>query len=344
MVSHCFSLWRQLPRFNDGTTFSFCLCAITSGIFSERKYNIIMTSKSRSVQISRLRLGSQASLEDHLAVFVAAWEQEKTLTQIPSDWKGQNPAFAGVVYMRTLWELLRLWHSESPVDIEPGNGGAYWCEQHKEIFQIIQYGMLKRVRSLWLQRGQDGRPEFAANDLIRPEDDFEKTAKTTAYIRFGDFLTGEPERMRFCDRCGKPFLKRAQQRKFCSRGCAHRAGSESSRLQKRSVNERKRLKNAAAHLGRWLSRRSHRKTSIWWKELQENTGMVNGFQTKGGRRNRRLGEYILAAGTQPGSPEREKLLTMLCVRQNQATERKKVQRDLDEFLDSVQKAQNMAKG
>jgi hypothetical protein len=109
------------------------------------------------------------------------------------------------------------------------------------------------------------------------------------------------------------------------------------------VNERKRLKNAAAHLGRWLSKRSHRKTSIWWKELQENTGRVNGFQTKDGRRNRRLGEYILAAGTQPGSPEREKSLKMLCGRQNQAKERRKVQRDLDEFLDCVQKAQSMGK-
>ena len=283
-------------------------------------------------------------MEDHLAAFVASWEQEKTPTQIPLAWKGQNPAFARVVYMQTLWRLLCLWHSESSVNPELTNRAAYWCEQHEEIFQIIQRGMMKRVRSLWVERGQDGHPEFVTSDLISPEDDFEMTAKTTAYIRFGDFLTGEPERVGFCARCEKPFLKQAQKRKYCSGKCAHRGATESSRLQKLGMDERKRLKKATIYLNKWL-KSQRRKSAVWWKGMQRETGLVNehGFQTKDGRLNRTLGKYIIAARTQPGSPEREKLLKMLSGGQNQAKEREKVQWDLDEFLNSVQKAQSIGK-
>ncbi len=284
-------------------------------------------------------------MEDHLAVFIAAWEQEKTPKQIPPDWIGQNPEFAGVVYMQTLWKLLCLWRSESSANPELANRAAYWCEEHEEIFQIIQHGMMKRVRSLWVERGQDGQPEFVTGDLISPENDFEMTAKTIAYIRFGDFLTGEPERMGFCAHCEKPFLKRAQKRKYCSGKCAHRGATESSRLQKLGMCERKRLKKAAKFLNSWLSKKSHRAKSIWSKRLQESTCRDDkyGFQTKDGRRNRTLGEYIRAAKTAPESPERARLFAKLSAGLGNAAECEALQRELDDFLANIKKVENSGK-
>jgi hypothetical protein len=305
-----------------------------------------MMSKSQNVQASGYRLGSHASLEDHLAVFIAAWEEGKAPTQIPPDWNGQTPVFASAVYMRKLSELLDLWHSESPIDVAPGSRAAYWCESHNEIFQVIQRGMLMRGRSLWLERRSDGLPEFVASDRPVIEGDFEMTAKTAAYLRFGDFLTGEPDRIGFCGFCRKPFLKRAQQKKFCAPYCAHRAANESSRLQNVGINERKRLRKAAIFVRKWLIKTAHRSASTWWKELQSQTGLldVHGFQTRDGRLNRALGRYIRAAEAPPESRERARLMMMLSYGTQQPKELTKIQQELDRFLNDVQKAQKTGKG
>ena len=286
-------------------------------------------------------MGSQVSLEDHLARFVDVWERLKTPKDI-----SQPLDSAQVVYMRTLFDLLHLWHSEPPVNPALGNIAACWCEQHKGIFEIIQHGVFSRRRSLSLERGKDGLLAFVATDFLTPAVNFEAQAKTLAYVQFGDFLTGEPERLRLCGFCEKPFLKRAQKWKFCSLECAHRDANEHSRLQNLSSKECKRLRTADRYLQRWISKPSHRAKANWRKELRENTGLADeyGFQTKDGRLSRTLARYIRAAATPPESPERTSLLKRLKCGTQRPDELAKLQQDFDRFLKNIQRAEQISKG
>ena len=147
------------------------------------------------------------------------------------------------------------------------------------------------------------------------------------------FLGREPEKIGFCRRCDRPFV-RGKKTLFCSLKCARANSSIRSRDQRNARKRSRGLKKAVKILDEWLQK-SHRAGADWRLKTEK----AFGLRETGNRYSRLMGEYIRASETPPGSPQREKLLcSLLSGSTIDPAERINVQQQLDGFLENISKA------
>jgi hypothetical protein len=254
-------------------------------------------------------------------------------------------------YLLTIGWLLHVWRTEQPASGLPGSAAAHWCDQHPDIFERVQGAMRSQSRHFrteeaawepyeWRPGGPAHLPDnkkliLVATKRFVGQRTWSQAAQTAAYALFGDFLGGKTEKIIFCGKCEKPF-RPGKRVLFCSFKCAHSKSSTTSRHRIKADGRRKGLFSAAKSLSEWLQK-PHRAGSDWRRMVERDFGL----QASDGRHSRFMGEYIRAAQTPPGSPEREKLLRshLSCSTEN-SQERENVQQQLEAFLKNVEEARN----
>jgi hypothetical protein len=125
-------------------------------------------------------------------------------------------------YLDLLRGLLWAWREEPPQEpppeCAPGCKAALWCDAHPLILEEIQVGMRLRRRYPVLET-VEGKRVLVLHDRFLGQRNWDQAAKTAAYTLFWEFLASEPEKLGFCGKCDKPFL-RGKRTLFCSEKCA----------------------------------------------------------------------------------------------------------------------------
>lgn len=255
-------------------------------------------------------------------------------------------------FVITITSLLGQWRNDPAPDTVFGSLGAHWIERHPEILRKIQAAQSARSRHCALgerswaikellagsRSRRDKKLEVAWIDKLSGQRTWTQAAETIAYAVFGDFLAGDPQNIRFCLRCERPF-ELGKKKLFCSSECAHAQSATTSRHEAIALGRRRGLGKAAKILNEWLQK-PHRAGSDWRKTVERAFGLFS----SDGRHSRLMGEYIRASKTPPGSAERKRLLASLLSRSTERPqEREIVQLGLDSFLQDVAKAENRAK-
>jgi hypothetical protein len=255
-------------------------------------------------------------------------------------------------FVSTTTSLLGRWRNDPVPGMVLEGSGAQWLERHPEILRKIQAAQSARSRHCTLgertwnleellagsRSRRDKKLEVAWVDKLSGQRTWPQAAETMAYAVFGDFLADETGRIGFCGRCERPF-ERGKRKLFCSSKCAHTQSSTTSRHGATARDRRRGLRKAAKSLKDWLQK-PHRSGSDWRKT----TEIAFGLHSSDGRHSRLMGAYIRASQTSPESPEREKLLRSLLSSSTETPqERKKVQLQLEGFLQDIARAENRSK-
>ena len=261
--------------------------------------------------------------------------------------------------MAVLFVSLCPWRCEPPPEGRHGSVAAHWCARHPEVFSKVQEALRLRApfpqveepawtladvvsaHSALKKLPKSGKLELCMTVRFAGQRTWTQAAQTAAYALFGDFLITNAESTGFCEHCAKPYL-RGQKRLFCSHRCANARSKERSRNKATRISRRKAFRKASKALTKWLQGH-HSVHSDWTKEVQNAAGL----QTRDGRQNRTLGEFIRASRTEAGSCEREELLHSLRVAdtvsesEKGSKEAEGLQNELDAFLRNVQAAEKI---
>jgi hypothetical protein len=293
-----------------------------------------------------------ALAEDFPEFLRAMCSSRKSLSAFPSklaDFLAGDPDAGFRIFVATIGSLLQAWRKGLPSNSRLGSPAAHWCDEHPAILEVIQDAMRSRSRCIQPRGGdwtpyecRPGGPAHARGNkklVLVIEERFigqrswSQAAQTAAYALFGDFLAGEPEKIGFCRRCDRPFV-RGKKTLFCSLKCARANSSIRSRDQRNAIKRLRGLRKAVKILDEWL-KKSHRAGSDWRLKTEK----AFGLRETGNRHSRLMGEYIRASETPPGSPQREKLLrSLLSGGTIDPAQQINVQQQLDGFLENISKA------
>jgi hypothetical protein len=261
-----------------------------------------------------------------------------------------------VRYVVILSWLVSVWRKERPDDGACGSVAAHWCERHPDIWNKIQTALRKRTSLVQIQSDKweardwaPGGPAFQLKNthrtFIREERftaamNWADAAQTAAYALFGDFLTGHPQKIGFCAICELPFWRGSGSRKkrFCSVKCGSKFWTYAGRDSDAAKERRRLLLIATKELRRLIEKRKI--TSDWRRKVEH----ASGFSTSDRGLSRVFHEFVVAAETRDGSPQREKLLASLTNHSKlDQRGRDETQRMLNKFLADINAALNLTR-
>jgi len=270
-----------------------------------------------------------------------------------------NPSKAFNMFMAVLVVSLRVWRCEPLPGGLYGSVVAHWYARHPEIFSKVQEAFRLRARAPKIEKAawtlsevvsahgagielpESGKLELSFMEHFSGQRTWMQAAQTAAYALFGDFLIAGAESTGFCKHCARPFL-RSRKRFFCSHKCGNAHSKVENRKKAKRTYRSETFRKVSKALTKWLQG-SRNARSGWCEEVQNAAGL----QTRDGRQNRSLGEYIRASRTEVGSPERVKLLQAILYAdivpdsQKISKENENLQRELDTFLLNIQEAEEI---